>query len=122
MKMKQHRVLVIHREPESAGTLALMCDILECFATTATSSKEALELVQQIKFDLIILDYDLNPGDGLDLIRKVRELKIEIPVIFLTIDQELAGSLQNSPLHISRVMIKPLTLQGLGKILDEVLS
>lgn len=49
----------------------------------AASAKEALELVQETDFDLIVLDIMLPDLDGFELCRRLREVTM-VPILFLT--------------------------------------
>ncbi|MBI2817020.1 MAG: response regulator [Acidobacteria bacterium] len=81
-------VLVVDDESE---TRLLARSILEQFkatVTTADSAAEALELVQQVRPDVLVADIGLPHEDGYSLISKVRELPPdkggEIPAAALT--------------------------------------
>ena len=47
------------------------------------NSKEAKEVIEKAKFNLVILDIMLPDGNGMELCKYIKE-KINIPVIFLT--------------------------------------
>jgi len=48
---------------------------------TATSEDEAMEIFQKGDFDLVILDYHLDQGNGLHCLTRIRELDEMVPVI-----------------------------------------
>lgn len=50
----------------------------------ARTSAEARERLHGDRFDVVVLDYKLPDGDGLDLLRLVREETPATPVLFLT--------------------------------------
>jgi CheY-like chemotaxis protein len=50
----------------------------------ASCGLEALRLAEQEHFDLVITDYKMEPIDGLELIRKLREGNYNGPMILLT--------------------------------------
>ncbi|MEX2526521.1 MAG: PAS domain S-box protein [Gemmatimonadota bacterium] len=52
--------------------------------TWASSSQEALRVMQDDPHDLYLLDYFLEDGTGLDLLRAARERGIRAPMILLT--------------------------------------
>ena len=52
---------------------------------SVTSAEEALRLLEEGEYDVILSDYLLGPGlSGLDLLKKVRERDTEIPFVILT--------------------------------------
>ncbi|HEY8990757.1 MAG TPA: diguanylate cyclase [Luteolibacter sp.] len=50
----------------------------------ASSYEEGLAALRQNQFDACLLDYQLGPRSGLDLLREIGELGIDTPVIFVT--------------------------------------
>ena len=61
--------------------------------------KEALARFQQEPFDMVITDFKMPSGNGVDLIRKVRGLKPEVPIILISgfsdalgLDEETTGA------------------------------
>jgi len=48
------------------------------------SMKKALELSEEVKFDLYIFDINVPDGDGISLLRELREFHDETPTIFIT--------------------------------------
>src|SRR6266480_3149684 len=52
---------------------------------TASNGLEALKLIQDLEPDLVFLDVQMPGLDGMGVIRKLRELEIELPhFIFIT--------------------------------------
>ncbi len=80
-----NRILIVD---DSADNLAIINFFLkeeyECL--TASSGAEALELLRDISFDLIISDYQMQNGDGLWLLDKLKSLPSAPPCIILTSD------------------------------------
>lgn len=51
---------------------------------TANRVKEALELLEQMKFDILLSDLGLPDGDGLDVVARAKELQPDIRTVALT--------------------------------------
>lgn len=49
---------------------------------TAGSVAEGLDLAREIRFDLYILDVRLPDGTGVQLCRKLRELRADVPILY----------------------------------------
>ncbi len=65
----------------------LMCEIIEMQgyrAVCAFSGAEALKILEQENFDLLVTDFRMEGMNGLELARKVHERKPELPVIIVT--------------------------------------
>src|SRR3954469_12986645 len=54
----------------------------------ANDSREALELVETVACDLIIIDITLPGSNGLALLRELKRLKIDQPTLILTMHQQ----------------------------------
>jgi len=50
----------------------------------ARNIKEAIQILQQQQFDLILLDYVLPDGNGFDFLRRKAEAGLETPVVIIT--------------------------------------
>jgi CheY-like chemotaxis protein len=63
------------------------CSVLEELGyrvVTAGCGSDALTAVEREPFDLIITDYKMSPINGLELITRLRERKLQTPIILLT--------------------------------------
>ena len=82
------KVLVVDDERDACDLLRVM--LMQCGAETATalSAKEALDAMQQTRFDLLVSDIGMPGADGYELIRRVRLLPARnggrIPAVALT--------------------------------------
>ncbi len=54
--------------------------------TEAASGKEALELISNKPFDLVLLDLEMSDMNGIDVLRQLRKqhTPIQLPIIMLT--------------------------------------
>jgi pilus assembly protein CpaE len=57
---------------------------LHCTITTVTSEREAVELFSQQPFDVVLLDYHLAQGNGLNCLRQLRALNQIIPIVVIS--------------------------------------
>ncbi len=79
------RILVVEDHPANQYVVQSMLDVLTCPATIAGSGMEALELVAQQEFDLILMDCQLPQMDGCETTRRLRSiLKRHVPIIAMT--------------------------------------
>jgi two-component system OmpR family response regulator len=77
-------ILVVDDEPSIVDTVSTVFRYEGYEVTEARSGREALALVQERKFDLVVLDVMLPDLDGLEVTRRMRADGIEVPVLFLT--------------------------------------
>ncbi len=81
---------------------------------TASTMKEARELLEAQSFDVVILDVRLTDGISIDLIREIRSReKDEIAVIVISGASDVATAVKAMKLGAENFITKPLELDGL---------
>jgi DNA-binding response OmpR family regulator len=84
-------VLVVDDEPRNLQLVGiLLSDELACDLCFAGSGREALETMESVTPDLVLLDINMPEMDGYEVCRAIRnaEKTRETPVIFLTAQRE----------------------------------
>lgn len=75
------------------------------------SAKEGIEMIKSLKYDLIFLDYLMPDTDGISFLKKIRDLDIETPVIFVTSqgDEKIASQaiLSGASDYIPKTLLTP---------------
>ncbi|PUE63552.1 response regulator transcription factor [Arcobacter caeni] len=81
--------------------------------TIAKDGEKALELFEEKKPDIIILDINIPKINGLKVAAKIREINKKIPIIFLTAYSDKENLLQAINLHAFSYLIKPFKVDEL---------
>lgn len=81
--------------------------------TIAKDGEKALELFEEKKPDIIILDINIPKINGLKVAAKIREVNKKIPIIFLTAYSDKENLLQAINLHAFSYLIKPFKVDEL---------
>ncbi|MEK6627915.1 MAG: response regulator [Bdellovibrionota bacterium] len=83
--LKKYTLLIVDDDAELRD---IICSIFETYGFTvlsANSGTSAFEVVKKQKINLIVSDIRMADGDGMTLLKKVRERNPEFPiVIFIT--------------------------------------
>jgi DNA-binding NtrC family response regulator len=79
----------------------------------ATSAREALKLLAERSFDLVLSDIQMPDMTGLELLAKVRALDPELAVVLLTGAPEAASVARANELGASDYLTKPIDLARL---------
>jgi DNA-binding NtrC family response regulator len=66
------------------GRLLELADKWEVEYSSFQESKPAFEAFKNHSFDLIVLDYSIGPECGLDVLKKIRNIGIDWPVIIMS--------------------------------------
>jgi DNA-binding response OmpR family regulator len=78
------RILLVDDEPDIRNQLADLLARERYLVNTAADGAEALDMIFDQPFDLIILDIMLPQRDGLSVLKEIRQAEIGTPVIMLT--------------------------------------
>jgi CheY-like chemotaxis protein len=103
--MAKSTVLLVDDEPDF---LEIMGQTLESWGygvARASNGKEAIEAVKK-KPDAVILDYVMPDIDGITLLRKIRRLDKDIPVIMFTAKPETKAIKEAGELNITAFVPK----------------
>jgi len=76
---------------------------------TAEDGAQCLNLVEQVRPDLILLDVMMPKQDGLDTLRQLRDREIHVPVIMLTARGEEVDRIVGLELGAEDYVVKPFS-------------
>ncbi|MBN2600425.1 MAG: response regulator [Candidatus Marinimicrobia bacterium] len=82
--MTKNRILIIDDEPNVCEFLAEYLEYKGFETKMCQSGKEALKYLESETFDAILLDLIMPEMNGLEVLEKIRLMKIMIPVIIVT--------------------------------------
>jgi CheY-like chemotaxis protein len=110
---ERHVTLILKRGLERLSGLEI---------ATASSGPEALKLLDQEHFDLLITDYSMPGMTGLDLARGAKDRDPEMIIVFVTAFN--TPDLQNEAgrLGIARILNKPMRLGEIREIVSDLLD
>ena len=82
--MKQYQLLIVDDERRFADMLAKRLTLRGCICEVCYNGHEALNLLKQGKFFLVLLDLHLPDIYGTEVLKRIREIDPVTPVIILT--------------------------------------
>ncbi|WP_299229101.1 sigma-54 dependent transcriptional regulator [Sulfurihydrogenibium sp.] len=85
---------------------------------TAKSKKESLSLIEKEKFDLIISDFLLEDGTGLEILESFRKKDILTPFLIITAYGSINGAVEAIKKGANHYIPKPIDTDNLIKIID----
>lgn len=75
---------------------------------TATNGEDALDMIQEKQYDLILLDEMMTGMGGLETLSKIKEINPSLPVVMITKNEEEALMEEAIGSKISDYLIKPI--------------
>jgi CheY-like chemotaxis protein len=115
------RILVVDDEASLAQLLRRVLESHGYTVATCTSANEALHLFDPAAFDLVISDYAMPGGDGLELAAALHARSPSTPIVLMT----AWGSgldLRSLPVEIAGVVSKPYRLSEVIEAVDAALA
>lgn len=90
----------------------------------AMDGKQALEKLQKTQYGLILSDWNMEPMNGLDLLREVRKNAAtkSIPMILITAESKPENIIAAKKEGVSNYIVKPFTANTLKEKLVAVLG
>ncbi len=83
------KLLAVDDHEDILFTIKAIGELADLSVVTCNNSKEALELLKKEKFDLVIVDYYMPEMNGLELVKKIREILPSVPILVLTVDESI---------------------------------
>lgn len=107
---KRIKVLVVDDSPDAAKLVEGYLNRIEDaqFQVIAASSGEAAiqEVMTNKSIDVIVMDYFLPGMNGLEVTKKLKERKIAVPVVFLTVHKDMSLAVEAMRIGVSDYLIK----------------
>ncbi len=77
-------IVVIDDDAFVLDLLKIFIEDQDCKVLTATTAEQGLSIIRKNEHDMVLLDINLPDGDGLTVLKKIKEISSEIPVIMIT--------------------------------------
>ncbi|HEX7858790.1 MAG TPA: response regulator [Verrucomicrobiae bacterium] len=118
------RVLIVDDEPAISDLLFEMLEMLGYSPTKTESPQEALELLAQQEFDVILSDFRMPLMNGDVFFRHAigRDASLKARFVFLTGDSVSEGTHRFLTEHGCRHLCKPFDIASVEQVISEVVS
>jgi len=90
----------------------------------AANGEEALRMIKEKEYDLIISDWNMEPMTGFDLLREVRanEGTVKTPFILVTAESKKENVVAAQQAGVSDYLVKPFSAPVLKEKIDSVVT
>ena len=110
---EQPKVLVVDDEESVVVTIKAILQLDGYNVSTTTSGAKARAMVREVEYDLVLTDLRLEDGDGLDVLKAVRESFPETVTIMLTGYASLESAIQALRAGAYDYLVKPSEVEEL---------
>jgi DNA-binding response OmpR family regulator len=121
-EMDNKRVLIVDDERNIRLTLSQTLESLAMESSTAANGEEAIARLEEEKFGLILLDLKMPGMDGMEVLRKVREIHPDIRVIIITAYGTIESAVEAMKLGAVDFIQKPFAPVEIRQLVSQVLD
>jgi signal transduction histidine kinase/CheY-like chemotaxis protein/HPt (histidine-containing phosphotransfer) domain-containing protein len=116
-------VLVVEDNDANQYVARVLLESLGCTVTIASSGMRALQLVQEVQFDLVFMDFQLPGMDGVETCKRMRKvLRRRIPIIAMTANALPETKTKSIEAGMDDFLSKPFTKSTLSRALSQWLA
>jgi two-component system, sensor histidine kinase and response regulator len=119
------RCLIVEDNPINQEVANLQLKKLGLTSVICANGKEAVDLIKQQEFDVILMDCQMPVMDGFEATRQIRALSKEletIPIIIAMTANAMEGDRENClAIGMDEYVAKPITIDGLKQLLSKLL-
>lgn len=119
---KSLKILLVDDEEDLTATLVERLDIRGFKAVAVQTGEEALEQIRDNNFDVVVLDIKLKGEDGVDVMKRIKQIKVDLPVILLTGHMSKEASEEGLEAGAIDYIIKPIDIEDLILKLREAVA
>jgi DNA-binding response OmpR family regulator len=119
--MQQHRVLVVDDQPDIVLLVKMVLKSAGYEVLTATNGQQALEIYEQMKPDVIVLDLNLPLVPGWEVCREIKS-RSDTPILIMTGQAPTEGAARNVAQGANVYMVKPFDVDQLVENIQTLLD
>lgn len=116
------RILVVEDEPALRGLVVRAMRAEGYEADCATTGREAVEALAGHLFDVVLLDMKLPDGDGVEILRRVKERDAGVEVVILTGFPDVTNAVAALKLGAYDYLSKPVDLAALARLVAQIIE
>jgi len=116
------KLLLIDDEADVQYSFQRIFDSPEIELTTASSGEEGLKLIPKIKPDLVIMDIRMGGINGLETLRRIRQMDSKLLVILMTAYGTTQTAIEAMKLGAYDYLLKPFDVVKLKEIVSNALK
>ena len=109
--MREYAILLVDDEPIITVAIGNALEEKGYKVTTSDNGERAVELLNESSFDLVITDLVMTPIDGMEVLKKSKEINPEMMVMILTGFGDMTSAIDALRLGADDYMLKPCELE-----------
>ena len=115
-------ILVVDDDPDIHELLKAVLPSATCAIEDAYDGLEALSRLEERRYDLVLTDVRMPKLDGLELLRRIGEVRPETRVVVMTAENTSANLIRSIREHAFSYFSKPFSTSAVVEIVTQTLS
>jgi len=111
--VSEFKVLLVDDETDFVETLVKRLRKRKLEVSAASSGKEALDSLSNSPCDVVVLDVKMPDMDGIETLRRIKEIAPSVEVIMLTGHANVEVAIQGMELGAFDYLMKPIDIDDL---------
>ena len=116
--MNSVRVLIVDDEEDFATAIAEWLSKRDFRATAVFSGHDALQVLKETEYDVIVLDLKMPGMDGLQTLQEIRKIDSDVQILVLTGHGTVSAGIGGMQLGAADFLQKPITLKALSNLIQ----
>lgn len=109
----KEKILLVEDEVELSKAVKMILTFENYDVDTAYNGKEAIELVKENVFDVIVMDVMMPIVDGIEALKEMRKIGVNTPVILLTAKSQIDDKVEGLDSGANDYLTKPFNRKEL---------
>jgi len=118
----KYRILIIEDNPDLLEMYRALLEKDDYKLSLAMSAADGFAELGIDRFDLVLLDLFLPGMDGLEVLRRIRQMNKDIPVIVITANMDSSVQRRCEQLGASAYLAKPVGIKRLVQTVESFLD
>jgi DNA-binding NtrC family response regulator len=116
------RVLYVDDQPELRRLFRRNLTRAGHVVVEAPNACAALDLVQQLSFDVVVSDVRMPDMSGIELLQALAELEPDLPVVLTSGSPDVVAPLEASDLGAFAYLVKPVSLEAMRETVGQAVD
>jgi CheY-like chemotaxis protein len=117
-----HQILIVEDNPNMSSLLSDILDFFDYKTLGAQDGEEALKILGEESFDMVITDLRMPKMGGIDLLRSIKEKFPQLPVVVITGYDNDSYRSDASSAHADGFLCKPFKVEQIKELLKKHLG
>jgi DNA-binding NtrC family response regulator len=120
--MSKTRILIVDDELIMRESLAAWLERDGYDVEKAPSGEDALEMLKNNRFDILLLDIKMDGMSGLEVLKRIKERDSDVAVVMITAYGSISTSIEAMKSGASDYLLKPFDPSELGILIEKIIE